>query len=338
MKSRVGFTLVELLVVIAILGILVALLLPAIQAARETARRASCRNNLRQIALAMFHYESANKIMPPSFCIVPGTVLSGNNGSWSAQGRILPYLEQSNAYEQVRLDVAWDSPINRTTGVPTLRIPIFLCPSEVNDTVRVDSSGAPYIYPHNYGFNFGTWLVWDPNTNQGGDGVLFVNSALRRDHALDGTSNTLCLAEVKAFTSYLRNTSDPGAVPPSVPTAFAGMAGQLKLGPNINDNTGHTEWCDGRVHHSGFTTTFTPNTKVPYVYAGREYAVDYNSRQEGQSATQPTYAAITARSYHTGLVHVALLDGSVRSVTDTIELSVWRALGTRAGGEVAVTY
>jgi prepilin-type N-terminal cleavage/methylation domain-containing protein len=338
MKIRAAFTLVELLAVIAIIGILVAILLPAIQAARESARRMSCQNNLKQLALAMHLYESANRILPPSFCIVPGTVLSGNNGSWSAQGRILPYLEQNNAYAQVQLDLAWDSPLNLATGVPTMHIPTYVCPSEVNDTVRLDSSGKPTIYPHTYGFNFGTWLVWDPTTNQGGDGVLFVNSTLRQGHLLDGTSNTLCAAEVKAFTSYLRNTSDPGPVPPNAPTAFAGMTGQLKLGPNLNDNTGHTEWCDGRVHHSGFTTVFTPNTKVPYVSGGREYDVDFNSRQEGQSLTQATYAAITARSYHAGIVNVALMDGSLRAVSDTIDLSVWRALGTRCGGEPAVRY
>jgi hypothetical protein len=107
----------------------------------------------------------------------------------------------------------------------------------------------------------------------------------------------------------------------------------LKLGPNTNDNTGHTEWCDGRVHHSGFTTVFAPNTRVPYVSGGKEYDIDVNSRQEGTSLTDATYAAITARSHHSGIVNVSLLDGSVRAINDTIDLPVWRALGTRGAGE-----
>jgi prepilin-type processing-associated H-X9-DG protein len=103
----------------------------------------------------------------------------------------------------------------------------------------------------------------------------------------------------------------------------------------LNDNTGHTEWTDGRVHHSGFTTVFTPNTEVPFTSAGFTYNIDYNSRQEGNSAALRTYAAITARSYHGGgVVNALLMDGSVRVVRDTIDLAVWRALGSRAGGEV----
>jgi prepilin-type N-terminal cleavage/methylation domain-containing protein/prepilin-type processing-associated H-X9-DG protein len=331
---RPGFTLVELLVVIAVIGVLVALLLPAVQAAREAARRMSCQNNLKQIALATHNYESAIGSYPPSFCIQPGTVLTGNNGSWSAQGRILPYIEQGNAYDQVRLDVAWDAPANRATGVPTMRVPVYRCPSEANNILRLDAAGLPLIASLNYSFNFGTWLVHDPASGQGGDGVMYVNSWIRPADFLDGLSNTLCASEVRAFTPYIRNTSDPGPTPTTNPSAFQGMTGQLKLGPTLNDNTGHTEWCDGRVHHSGFTTVFTPNTKVPYDSGGKSYDIDFNSRQEGQSATQPTYAAITARSYHSGgIVNAALMDGSVRTISRTIGLPIWRAMGTRAGGE-----
>jgi type II secretory pathway pseudopilin PulG len=329
-----------LLVVIAIIGILIALLFPAVQAAREAARRASCQNNLKQMGLALHNYLTANSVFPPSFCIVPGTTLTGNNGSWSIHGRILPYVEQGNAYEMVQLDIAWDAQL--ATGIPQMRIPTYLCPSDPNDMVRTNS-GAPYIYPQTYGFNFGTWLVWNPATGEGGDGAFFVNSRTCPASFLDGLSNTLCAAEVNAFTSYFRNTADPGPTVPASATAIAGFAAggaQFKLGPNTNDNTGHTEWCDGRVHHSGFTTVFTPNTFVPYLHTdGRTYDVDYNSRQEGKSLTQPTYAAVTARSYHAGIVNVALMDGSVRSVSDTIDLPVWRAVGTRMRqpGEPVVT-
>ena len=88
------------------------------------------------------------------------------------------------------------------------------------------------------------------------------------------------------------------------------------------------------MHHSGFTTVFTPNTAVDYLHIdGRTYDVDYNSQQEGRSATQRTYAAVTARSYHPGIVNTLMMDGSVRSAGETINRQVWRALGTRGGGE-----
>lgn len=332
-----GFTLVEVLVVITIIGMLVALLLPAVQAARETARRAQCLNHLKQIGLALHNYAAANATFPPSFCLRPASTLGTNNGSWSIHGRLLPYLEQGSAYGRVRLDVPWDA--QTATGVPTMRNPMYLCPSEVNDRVRVDSSGNPYTYPQNYGFNFGTWLVYDPASNQGGDGVFFPNSQITTAAILDGTSNTLAAAEVKTFTPYFRNTSDPGPTPPASPAELAafGAGANFKLGPNTNDNTGHTEWADGRVHHSGVTTVFTPNTFVGYLHTdGRTYDIDYNSQQEGRSASQRTYAAVTARSHHPGVVNALFMDGSSRAISETISLAAWRALGTRAGGEVGV--
>jgi prepilin-type N-terminal cleavage/methylation domain-containing protein/prepilin-type processing-associated H-X9-DG protein len=337
-RPRSAFTLIELLVVVAIIAVLIALLLPAVQKVREAASRIRCANNLKQIGLALHNYESALGVYPPSMYHTPGTVFATNNGSWSPHARILPYVEQQNAYVLVNLETAWDAQGN--TGVPRTRIPLYLCPSEVNDRVRVDAAGAPYVYPMTYGFNFGTWFVYDPATGAGGDGMFYPNARLRPADISDGMSNTLGAAEVKAFTPYVRNTADPGPTPPS-PAGVAGLAagGQLKLGPNLNDNTGHTEWPDGRVHHSGFTTGFTPNTKVPFSSGGVNYDIDYNSRQEGNSATVRTYAAITARSYHSGgIVNVLLMDGSVRSMSPSISLVTWRALGTRLGGEVVAEY
>ena len=329
---RHGFTLVELLVVIAIIGILIGMLLPAVQMVREAARRTSCLNNVRQMVLSAHNYESAHRHLPPSFEIEPGTILSGNNGSWSIHGRLLPFCEQANAYNMIDLDVAWDA--QKDTGVPQMRIPMYMCPSEINDTVRL-KNGAPHIYPQTYGFNFGTWMVYDPVNGERGDGPFYVNSKTRFGFVKDGQSNTLCVAEVKAFTSYIRNTSDPGSTPPTDPNAFNGMTGQLKLGSGLHKNTGHTEWCDGRVHHSGFTTTFTPNTFVTYDHDGQTYDIDFNSVQEGKKNDQATYAAITSRSHHAGgMVSAGLLDGSTRSIADTIDLTVWRALGTINGGEV----
>lgn len=341
-RIRHGFTMVELLTVIAILGMLVGILLPALQSARETARRSNCGSNMRQLALATLAYEGTHRKLPPSMLHTPGTVFAGNNGSWGIHGRILPYIEEASAAVKVNLEAAWDQPPNSTSGVPTTRISVFVCPSEPYDTVRT-KSGLPFVYPHNYGFNFGTWFVYDPANGNGGDGAFFPNSRLTMAKIADGASKTFCAAEVKAYTPYVRNTSDPGSSypassPPPDPSVISTLAsgGETKLGPLTNDNTGHTEWPDGRVHHSGFTTVFVPNTKVPYTVGGLTYDIDYSSRQEGNSATVRTFAAITARSPHRGKVNTAMLDGSVTIFDENVDLRVWRALGTRAGGETTV--
>jgi len=336
-SRRYGFSLVELLVVIAILALLIGLLLPAVQSAREAGRRAACASNIRQLALAVQLFESAWRRYPPSMLHAPGTQFQSNNNSWSIHGRILPFIEEGNAALRVDLERPWDAQLD--TGVPTTRVPVFVCPSEIHDRVRT-RGGVPFVHPHTYGFNYGTWFVYDPATGTGGDGAFHPNARLRPAAFTDGLSQTLCIAEVKAFTPYVRNTADPGSLhpptaPPSAPAAVVTLAagGDAKIGPATNDNTGHTEWPDGRVHHAGFTTVFTPNTRVPLSRDGVEYDIDYNSRQEGNSATLRTFAAITARSHHAGLVMTARMDGSVHAVNDDVAIEVWRALGTRAGGE-----
>jgi prepilin-type N-terminal cleavage/methylation domain-containing protein len=344
-----GFTLVELLVVIAIIATLIGLLLPAVQSAREAARRTNCQSNVRQLALAVHNYESARRHFPPSMIHQTGTTFVSNNGSWSVHGRVLPYVEEGVTAVKVNLEKAWDDGF--TTGVPdpttnwaTVRdakIPVFICPSEKHQMFRT-KSGVSFVYPFNYGFNFGTWFIYDGMTGAGGDGSFHPNSRFKSGRFGDGLSKTFCVAEVKAFTPYVRNTSDPGgtyppATPPAAPTQVATLAAgspsDPKLGAATNDCTGHTEWPDGRVHHSGFTTVFTPNTRVPHTVGGIEHDIDYSSRQEGSSTTVRTFAAITSRSHHNGLVGVAMMDGSVRTVGDDVSLAVWRALSTRSGGE-----
>jgi prepilin-type N-terminal cleavage/methylation domain-containing protein len=347
-----GFTLVELLVVIAIVATLIGLLLPAVQGAREAARRTACATNARQLALAVLNFESAKRHFPPSMIHKPGTTFTSNNGSWSVHGRIMPYIEEGASAVKVNMEQAWDDGFTTGTPDPTknwatvrqLRITTFACPSDANNVSRT-KSGVTYVYPHTYGFNFGTWFVYDPATGAGGDGAFHPNSKFKSGAFGDGMSKTLCVAEVKAFTPYVRNTSDPGGTyppgsPPADPAVMSGLAtgassSDQKLGATTNDCTGHTEWPDGRVHHAGFTTVFPPNTRVPHTVGGITHDFDFNSRQEGSSATQKTFAAITSRSHHKGLVTVSMLDGSTKAVNDEIDGAVWRALGTRAGGETA---
>ena len=228
------------------------------------------------------------------------------------------------------MSIAWDG----QSSIHEVKVPTFACASDPGtDQVRVFSDNRPSLYPTSYGFNFGSWFVYAPTTRKGGDGMFYPNSFLGFRDCLDGTSNTLLIAEVKAWTPYTRNG---GPVMTAMPTTQAEAEAVVASGTPFKD-TGHTEWPDGRVHHTGFTTTLTPNTQVHYTTGGRTYdEMDFNSWQEGKDGAvgQTTYAMITSRSYHTGLVQVALLDGSIRSISDSINRNTWHSLGTRAGHEV----
>jgi prepilin-type N-terminal cleavage/methylation domain-containing protein len=316
---RRGFTLIEMLVVIAIISVLIALLLPAIQAAREAARRTACSSNLRQIGMAIQNFESGKGHFPPA---------RYGAGGWSILALITPYLEQDALYEKMDFSQPYGAISINGKPLSAHRVPVYQCPSELQTQLRVD--GANQYIPNNYAVNAGTWLVWDPAANggkgQGGEGVFYPVHGTTVQQIGDGLSNTLCAAEVKTYTPYYRNSGPP--TPDTIPTAPADICA---LGTAEFKTSGHTEWTDGRVHHAGFTTVFTPNTDVPC--NGQKF-VDFNTWQEGKTpnpGNSKTYAAVTARSHHPGLVQVIMMEGSGRSVSNDIDLATWRALSTRNG-------
>jgi prepilin-type N-terminal cleavage/methylation domain-containing protein len=335
MKRR-AFTLIELLVVIAIIGILVALLLPAVQAAREAARRMKCQNNLKQMGLALMNYESSFRSLPPTAIIqkLPnGTLFTNYLGP---HGRILPYLEEYATANGISPSSGYGD-LTNLDAVGHV-IPTFLCPSEPK-TEPFEHATFGRIGGVNYGFCMGDWFVW------GGVGLRQTRSAFGvnlnrkwRDFT-DGTSNTLLLSEVKNYTPYVRdcgtlaNVSDPENIPSPDADPLTVVPEYSSSGCSFFTNA-HSQWAELTVHHNGFTTAWPPNKKT-LGGPNFEYAdVDINSRRERIGG--PTFAAITSRSWHGHGVNTVLGDGSVRSTSSSVAGAIWRSLGTVAGGEVAL--
>ena len=311
-RNRSGFTLVELLVVIAIIGVLVALLLPAVQAAREAARRSQCLNNIRQIGLAVMNYESTQGTLPKGSTRFEGYT----RNSWVTL--VLPYIEEMSLYSQIDLSVSLDDVNNDPDIFDYHHIPFatFQCPSDE----RVDLVNDWYGARGNYAANVGIGFIWmddeSPEQDQGGNpyplalaedpnhksslwfpGTFQVNRGRNLREIEDGTSNTVAVCEIRTIEG--RDTR--GALHYGAAVMY-----MHDFTPNFTGGFDRTRWC--------LTTDFAPCF-----------------------ATQQTWRGgwtHTARSAHPGGVNAMLLDASVRFVSDDVEELLWRQVSTPAGQEV----
>ena len=309
--KRRGFTLIELLVVIAIVGLLVALLLPAVQAARESARRGQCANNLRQTGLALVMFHDTRGYFPSAYLTEPGGVmgLPDENGDagpgWTCLLQVLPYLEGNNARAAFDLKSPCWSPSNATAALQV--IPTYLCPS-VSEVSRsytvVDASGtalAEFSRSH-YVANAGQldlWTIPDADLSRIANGPFYRNSRTRIKDITDGTSHTVFFGE----RTPLRSPATwVGIVPGSVtcPGALFPGAECDVAAPQINVHSGPGEFENPPVIEP-------PNNSSGY--------------------------ADEMHAEHPGGCNVLFGDGSVRFVLETVNPVLWAAWATRAGGE-----
>jgi type II secretory pathway pseudopilin PulG len=320
------------LVVIAIIAVLIALLLPAVQAAREAARRIKCSNNLKQIGLALANYESSNGCLPMSSILVYQNVTDANpifKSYWSVVGRISPFFEQGALYSGINFSWKSSDPPNMTAA--STAISMLLCPSDPNIDPGVNG-GNPAVMC--YGATMGDWFVW----YKGGPrsrAPFGVNDVRLYSNFTDGLSNTMVFAECQVAHFQFRSCSTAPFTPTQFPSTQASPAMIISLAPTCDMSRSgaksHTTWANGNLFDSGMTTALTPNTKVIVPGFGPN-AWDLDTTDESDGG--PIYAALTSDSYHPGGVSILLGDGSVRFVKDSINGATWRALSTIAGGEI----
>jgi prepilin-type N-terminal cleavage/methylation domain-containing protein len=299
---RRGFTLIELLVVIAIIAVLMALLLPAIQKVREAANRLKCKNNLKQIGLALHNYHTSMGSFPPGFqstSKVPDGDGLGPGWGWAAY--LLPYVEQDNLHRQINFTRDIRDSVN---GIPRLRsLPLFLCPSDsppkLTFTAVNEGGGALCDLAFaNYVGVGGTYEISGfPDTGNGPQfqGIFLRNSRVRITDISDGSSYTLAIGERASRQSPM--TTWVGGVTGSVVPPL--IVGYEEEGPPVLVLTNTGTPADARV----------PNNPFGHVE--------------------------DSNSMHPLGVNFLLGDGSVRSIQNTIDPAIWTALGTRAGGERA---
>ncbi len=319
-----GFTLVELLVVIAIIGVLVALLLPAVQAAREAARRTQCINNLKQFGLSMQNYESAHKLIPGGS---EGTI-GGDKGYTSVHTLMLPFFEQGQILALYDRDKGPFAQENYEAG--RQQPSVFLCPSEMNHR---DSLGTDLGWT-NYHANSGSWV----RLNREWDGVFGPDEEVKGYAALgplpfrkitDGLSNTVAFAEMSnGFGPDESASANPLAdckeARGRIRTTDATVARDALLAMDWQAAripwSGSWRWrgypfTEGTIWRTWYNHLMTPNSNC------------WRPGEWWDLVSPPS-------SYHTGTVNVVMCDGSVQGINDGIDPDVWLAMGTRDGGDL----
>jgi prepilin-type N-terminal cleavage/methylation domain-containing protein len=308
-RHRSGFTLIELLVVIAIIGILVALLLPAVQAAREAGRRTSCTNNLKQFVLAAHNYHDIYETLPAG----------RNRRDISAHAALLPYYEQASVHELVDYSKSWNHANNARARATDIKF--FNCPSDPQRAVPSGYAGTSYRA------NQGSGILWgltpsDPSDSNFGmpdpNGVFYLNSYLPLAAVTDGLSNTAAFSEHQKgdFNQGAPSSTDtfaPGTTPANADEALAhcNAIDALDISFQGRSDIG-APWIQGYHSTTIYFHVLPPNGRSCMYPPGR--------------------IATTAASQHPSGVMIALCDGSVRHVNETIDLSVWRFMGQRNDG------
>jgi prepilin-type N-terminal cleavage/methylation domain-containing protein/prepilin-type processing-associated H-X9-DG protein len=373
---RGGFTLVELLVVIAIIGILVALLLPAVQAARAAARRMQCKNNLKQIALATLNYESVHKQLPPGR-LLPDWSINGTprasytnynsvnqsptSGHWtgfrSVHTFILPYMEQQNIYDLIDFRTATTvrmtlggAPFNTNYEAYSKAAGLFICPSCPN-TDRVVSE-------NNYRANFGGSTPYagalntqNNNSNKAvafrlscrGNGAFSIGDLLKLSDFTDGTSNTVMFSErtkgsgenlsLQSPTRYDIITMPGRTNEMLAPDDMMARCMTFDGSPSRFHFNSAGRWLQGSDFSNGWPFGFYSSTLYNHVAPPNWQHHDCGNWSAIPDAPGE-HAIVAARSEHAGGVNTALADGSVQFMIDTIDLEVWRGIGSRNMGEV----
>ncbi len=334
--SRRGYTLIEMLVVIAIVGVLAGLLLPAVQGAREAARRIQCANNLKQIGLGLHSYHAMHQCFPRIITatgMIPNMIMTGPGQSCSFFTRLLPHLDQSVLYAAVNFDLEYVPvpgtiyhPANATAARTTLAV--FLCPS--------DGQPYPEFGGTNYRGNAGVGAQFNitAESPESGTGVFSVTPLQTSAATIpDGLSHTVAVSE------RLRGTGGAGAGAPerdyselaNYPSTVSRSA-DIALG-----------WCRVAARDPKFPFPKYTHAGQTWFRTGMDFTSYCHAQEpngpipDGLLAIRTVYPAVgvtTARSWHLGGVNALMADGSTRFVTESIDRHTWRALGTRNGGEL----